>query len=116
MGAFAPVRAQTYNLQAIATFNGDNGANPEFGLAMDASGNLYGTTVLGGASNNGTVFKVSFETSDHPPTPNPGPVSFGTGDGSSTNVTLTTLATFDGDERLQCAVRRNARPQRQSLW
>jgi uncharacterized repeat protein (TIGR03803 family) len=38
---------------------GADGANPWAGLVMDAKGNLYGTTVGGGASNAGTVFKVS---------------------------------------------------------
>lgn len=44
------------------TSTGD-GANPVSGLVMDASGNLYGTTQLGGTSVNcsagcGTVFKI----------------------------------------------------------
>jgi uncharacterized repeat protein (TIGR03803 family) len=38
---------------------GADGANPIAGLAMDKSGNLYGTTSAGGASGSGTVFEVS---------------------------------------------------------
>jgi uncharacterized repeat protein (TIGR03803 family) len=38
---------------------GADGANPIAGLAMDKSGNLYGTTSTGGAYNSGTVFEVS---------------------------------------------------------
>ncbi len=38
---------------------GNDGGIPYAGLVMDASGNLYGTTVAGGASGNGTVFKVA---------------------------------------------------------
>jgi uncharacterized repeat protein (TIGR03803 family) len=38
---------------------GADGANPVSGLAMDASGNLYGTTSAGGAYSAGTVFEVS---------------------------------------------------------
>jgi uncharacterized repeat protein (TIGR03803 family) len=38
---------------------GINGANPVAGVIADASGNLYGTTEFGGASGNGTVFKVT---------------------------------------------------------
>ena len=37
---------------------GGDGGVPEAGLVLDARGNLYGTTVNGGASGNGVVFKV----------------------------------------------------------
>jgi uncharacterized repeat protein (TIGR03803 family) len=36
-----------------------DGDNPLAGLIMDASGNLYGTTVRGGANGVGTVFKIT---------------------------------------------------------
>lgn len=35
-----------------------DGASPEAGLIRDAAGNLYGTTLLGGTSNSGAIFKV----------------------------------------------------------
>ncbi len=35
-----------------------DGSDPQAGLAMDGSGNLYGTTSAGGASGNGTVFEL----------------------------------------------------------
>lgn len=43
---------------------GDDGENPEGGLAQDANGNLYGATQFGysapaGGANNGTVFKLT---------------------------------------------------------
>jgi len=41
---------------------GADGSNPQAGLAMDSSGNLYGTNSAGGANNNGTVFKLTHPT------------------------------------------------------
>src|SRR5258708_2288453 len=38
---------------------GADGATPYGGLARDPQGNLYGTTFQGGASNAGTVFKIT---------------------------------------------------------
>ena len=42
----------------LHTFNGTDGAYPN-GLALDAAGNLYGTTNLGGANSVGTAFKIT---------------------------------------------------------
>lgn len=39
--------------------NGTDGAAPQAGLIFDASGNLYGTTALGGAYEGGTVFELT---------------------------------------------------------
>ncbi len=38
---------------------GNDGAGPVAGLLLDASGNLYGTTLHGGASSGGTVFRLA---------------------------------------------------------
>lgn len=38
--------------------NGSDGANPEDGLILDASGHLYGTTTAGGANGEGIVFEI----------------------------------------------------------
>ena len=39
--------------------SGADGANPDMGgLVMDAAGNLYGTTQMGGSSGEGTVFEL----------------------------------------------------------
>ena len=39
--------------------NGTDGYNPVAGLVMDDKGNLYGTTLVGGANKGGTVFEVT---------------------------------------------------------
>ena len=48
------------NESVLHSFAGspNDGANPYAGLVMDKSGNLYGTTVNGGSSNSGTIFKI----------------------------------------------------------
>jgi uncharacterized repeat protein (TIGR03803 family) len=38
---------------------GADGSSPQYGVVFDTDGNLYGTTPLGGASNNGTVFMMT---------------------------------------------------------
>jgi uncharacterized repeat protein (TIGR03803 family) len=42
----------------LHAFTYDDGAEPRAGLTMDAAGNLYGTTYLGGLYSYGVVFKV----------------------------------------------------------
>ena len=41
----------------LHTFNGSDGSNPIGPLVRGTDGNYYGTTQLGGTSNNGTVFQ-----------------------------------------------------------
>ncbi len=51
----------TYTEQVLHSFNyysNSDGAYPNAGLIMDSSGNLYGTTVQGGANYAGTVFEL----------------------------------------------------------
>jgi uncharacterized repeat protein (TIGR03803 family) len=45
-------------LHSFGTSSTD-GAEPEGALIQDADGNLYGTTFLGGANSEGTVFKIT---------------------------------------------------------
>jgi uncharacterized repeat protein (TIGR03803 family) len=47
-------------LSTIYTFGAD-GSNPEGGLTLATDGNLYGTTLYGGASNLGVLFRLSPE-------------------------------------------------------
>jgi uncharacterized repeat protein (TIGR03803 family) len=51
----------TYTEKVLHTFSssGKNAWNPQAGVAMDASGNLYGTTYAGGANGAGTVYKLT---------------------------------------------------------
>lgn len=56
---------------------GDDGGSPSSGLLLDAAGNVYGTTVKGGTTTAGVVFKL---------TPNP--------DGSWTESTLYTFCSL----------------------
>ncbi len=45
-------------IRTLASFNGNNGANPYAGMAFDAAGNLFGTAWAGGDNGDGTVFEV----------------------------------------------------------
>lgn len=47
----------TFSVLHSFTGGSTDGANAFGGLALDASGNLYGTTEFGGSSNEGVVFK-----------------------------------------------------------
>jgi len=46
-------------LHTLVSFNGINGSSPEAGLITDAAGDLFGTTMDGGASGVGTVFEIA---------------------------------------------------------
>ena len=53
------IAAQTNESVLYSFQGGPDGERPMAGLVADASGNLYGTTFLGGSSNLGTVFELS---------------------------------------------------------
>jgi uncharacterized repeat protein (TIGR03803 family) len=59
--AMQPARAQTFSVLHNFT-GGADGKSPLAGLTMDAGGNLYGTTNIGGRGV-GTVFKLSYKGS-----------------------------------------------------
>ena len=45
-------------LTTLVSFNSANGQGPEAGLIADANGDLFGTTYVGGANGDGTVFEI----------------------------------------------------------
>jgi uncharacterized repeat protein (TIGR03803 family) len=58
---YASIPTTLVNFCAVGTANGDctDGQEPDrAGLLIDANGNLFGTTSLGGANNAGTVFEL----------------------------------------------------------
>lgn len=55
------VQKPTGSFKTLHTFGGGtDGAYPVASLIRDRSGNLYGTTLFGGANGDGTVFEVSY--------------------------------------------------------
>ena len=57
-GTVFKVDAQGKETLLYSFANGTDGAYPYAGLVLDSAGNLYGTTVYGGASGYGTVFEI----------------------------------------------------------
>jgi uncharacterized repeat protein (TIGR03803 family) len=58
--ALVPAHARaTSRLTTIVVFHGTNGAQPSSDLLQAEDGNLYGTTMEGGADNIGTLFKLT---------------------------------------------------------
>lgn len=55
--ATSSAHAQTYSV-LYSFAGGIDGRNPVAGLVRDATGNLYGTTNVGGAHGYGTIFKI----------------------------------------------------------
>ena len=46
-------------LYSFGTISGTDPRTPETALIMDGAGNLYGTTLDGGANKTGTVFEIT---------------------------------------------------------
>jgi uncharacterized repeat protein (TIGR03803 family) len=72
-GTVFEIAAGSQTFSTLATFNNANGGEPYGNLIADANGNLYGTTMVGGTSSDGTVFEIA-----------------------AGSHALTTLATFSG--------------------
>jgi uncharacterized repeat protein (TIGR03803 family) len=68
--------ANSYALTTLHSFEGPDGMQPYAALFADASGSLYGTTLNGGLSGSGTVFKLD----------------------AANNYALTTLHSFGGPD------------------
>jgi uncharacterized repeat protein (TIGR03803 family) len=64
----------TYTFTVPVSFNSTDGSQPQSGLVMDESGNLFGTTTTGGTYGDGTIFEIPAGTNS-----------------------VTTLASFNGD-------------------
>jgi uncharacterized repeat protein (TIGR03803 family) len=45
--------------EILHQFNGKDGNSPEATLLLTSAGDLYGTTILGGSSNSGVIFKIN---------------------------------------------------------
>jgi uncharacterized repeat protein (TIGR03803 family) len=58
-GTVFELAAGSSTVTTLASFDYTYGAFPYAGLILDSSGNLYGTTTQGGASNYGTVYEVA---------------------------------------------------------
>jgi uncharacterized repeat protein (TIGR03803 family) len=59
VAAVIAAQAQSTYFTTLANFDGADGVNPFAGLVQASDGNFYGTTYAGGASNDGTVFRVT---------------------------------------------------------
>jgi uncharacterized repeat protein (TIGR03803 family) len=61
----SPGASGTYTETILYSFGASStdAGEPHAGLIMDSAGNLYGTTYIGGAYNDGTVFKINLGAS-----------------------------------------------------
>ncbi|MGD0763762.1 MAG: choice-of-anchor tandem repeat GloVer-containing protein, partial [Roseiarcus sp.] len=59
----------TATLTSLASFNWTNGYAPEGSLIADAAGDLFGTTISGGANNDGTVYEIAKTPAGYASTP-----------------------------------------------
>ncbi len=62
-GTVFALNLTTKQLTSLASFDGTNGKGPVAGLTLSSDGDtLYGTTQIGGTSNEGTVFALNLGT------------------------------------------------------
>jgi uncharacterized repeat protein (TIGR03803 family) len=58
-GSVFEITAGSHSVLKLADLNIPNGYEPQAGVVMDSSGNLYGVAYYGGSNNEGTVFEVT---------------------------------------------------------
>jgi uncharacterized repeat protein (TIGR03803 family) len=58
-----------FTFTTLVSFNGADGSDPQAGLIMDARGDLFGTTAMGGANGAGTVFEIAKTSTGYAGTP-----------------------------------------------
>jgi uncharacterized repeat protein (TIGR03803 family) len=58
-GEVFSLNPKTRAITVLHSFNGSDGASPDAPLTLGPGGKYYGTTSLGGATNNGTVFTIT---------------------------------------------------------
>ena len=56
---FAHNPDDTWTYTILHRFQGTDGAYPQAGVILDAKGNIYGTTLMGGKGGAGVVFKIA---------------------------------------------------------
>ena len=83
----ATASAAVPTLTTLVSFNGTNGQWPEDGVTIDAAGDLFGTTITGGAYGDGTVFEIARTAGGYASTPTT-LFSFNGTDGSSPYAAL----------------------------
>jgi uncharacterized repeat protein (TIGR03803 family) len=58
--AMTPIAAPAQTFKTLLNFDGSNGSEPNYSqLVLGTDGELYGATFVGGATNHGTVFKIT---------------------------------------------------------
>ena len=62
-GTIFMIASGTSIITALASFDGLNGAYPYAGVAVDAAGNIFGSTTAGGDNNGGTIFELAHNSS-----------------------------------------------------
>ena len=58
MARYSRSRRRAVSRRLYSFAGGSDGQNPNGGLIMDGSGNLYGVTESGGSDGSGTVFRI----------------------------------------------------------